>query len=322
MHDNGAQNRHKFLVCICTRNREHSLVRLLKSLEETAYDKMRVVIVDSTFPESRYQDFNLSSYKIDSGRIQRIQTSKGLPGARNLAIEYVEPDDIVVFLDDDVSVPNEFFNKVDSYFARNHDISALGVRIVDQYKTPNGIPHRKMFPRKARNFGGLSRNAENYWVSDTSFGTMPVEWLPGCCMIFKGEVFEELRFNELLENGPTGGYALGEDVDFSYSCSRKFIMTAIDTVAITHHFETSSREDERLMSIANGMFKAHLKNSYPENFSDFKIILNQCLKYAWIFRGREWVKALPLSGLFVSSYFRERIEKKYLRRPNFEMRNR
>jgi GT2 family glycosyltransferase len=295
-------------------------VRLLKSLEETKYDEMRVVIVDSTFPESRYQNFNLPSYVIDDSRIQRIHTTKGLPGARNLAVEHAESDELVVFLDDDVSVPNDFFNKIDSYFKHNQGISALGVRIVGQYTTTKGISKRMMHPRKARNFGRITKSAENFWVPDTSFGMMPVEWLPGCCMIFRSEVFGDIRFNELLENGPTGGYALGEDVDFSYACSRKFTMHATDTVAITHHFESSSRENERLMSIANGMFKAHLKNAYPESFSDFKIILSQCLKFAWIFKGRKWIKALSLSGAFVYSYFRERIEKRYLLRPNLEKR--
>lgn len=320
MSEKGAQIRHKFLVCICTRNRENSLVRLLKSLDETAYDEMRVVIVDSTYPESRYQNFKLSSHVIDISRVQRIHTTKGLPGARNLAVELAETDEIVVFLDDDVSVPNDFFNKIDSFFKLNQGISALGVRIVGQYMTNNGISKRMMLPRKVRNFGSISRSAENFWVPDTSFGMMPVEWLPGCCMIFRSGVFGEIRFNELLENGPTGGYALGEDVDFSYACSRKFTMTATDTVAITHHFEKSKRENERMMSIANGMFKAHLKNAYPESFSDLKIIMNECFKFAWIYKGRKWVKALSLSRSFLYSYFRERIEKKYLPRPNFEKR--
>jgi glycosyltransferase involved in cell wall biosynthesis len=303
------QNR--YLVCICTRNREDSLIRLLKSLENTKYEDIQIIIVDSSFPEARYRSFDPSSHITQINPIQRVQTTKGLPGARNLAIAQIGSEEFVVFLDDDVTVPQDFFVKLNEYFYINPGIHALGVRIVNQYKTQTGIARRFLAARKVRHFGTVTRSADNIWVPDEQFGEISVEWLPGCCMVFNKEVFQELRFNELLERGPTGGYALGEDVDFSYSCSRKFKIAATDSITIIHHFEKSSRDDANSMSVASGMFKAHLKNTYPASFSDLRIISSQIIKYAWVYKGYRLTKILSLVASFSFSYIKERAVKSY-----------
>ena len=305
-----------YLVCICTRNREDSLVRLLKSLENTKYEKIQIIIVDSSFPEARYRSFDPSAHITQVNRILRVQTTKGLPGARNLAIAQIDSEEFVIFLDDDVTVPQDFFVKLNNYFYFNPRIYALGVRIENQYKTQTGIARRFLAARKVRHYGKITRSADNIWVPDEKFGEISVEWLPGCCMIFNKEVFQELRFNELLENGPTGGYALGEDVDFSYSCSRKFEIAATDSITVMHHFEKSSRDDANSMSIASGMFKAHLKNTYPASISDVRVISSQFIKYAWVYRGYRVVKILSLIASFVFSYIKERFVKSYSSQSN------
>jgi glycosyltransferase involved in cell wall biosynthesis len=286
-------------------------VRLLKSLENTEYKEFRIIIVDSTTPESRYLEFEPAAHFHDVSRILRLKTTQGLPSARNLALSQLKSEDLVIFLDDDVSVSQDFFTKLNRYIVQNQKIHAVGVRIAGQYITGKRRVSGISKNRIGRNFGKVTRSGENIWVPDENFGEIPVEWLPGCCMVFKAEVFGELRFNEKLEDGPTGGYALGEDVDFTYACSRKFAMSATDSISITHHFEESARDDAIAMSIASGMFKAHLKNKFPENFSDIRIIARQCMKYAWIYRRQSIVKPLRLTGNFAGSYVKERCKKYY-----------
>jgi glycosyltransferase involved in cell wall biosynthesis len=286
-------------------------VRLLKSLEKTSYEEFRIVIVDSTTPESRYLEFEPAAHFRDISRILRLKTTRGLPSARNLALSQMKSEDLVVFLDDDVSVSPDFFTKLNTYLLRNQNVQAVGVRISGQYITDKRRAFNAFLDRPGKNFGKVTRSGENIWVPDKDFGEIPVEWLPGCCMVFKTEVFRDLRFNEKLEDGPTSGYALGEDVDFTYACSRKFAMSATDSISITHHFEKSARDDAIVMSIASGMFKAHLKNSFPENFSDFRIIARQFMKYAWIYRRQSIVKPLRLTGKFTGSYVKERFKKYY-----------
>lgn len=309
MRDSEIPERHNYLVCICTRNREESLTRLLESLDKTSYRELRVLIVDSTNPEARYLAFDPTSHFRDATRLERIKISKGLPSARNLGIDQIKSEDVVVFLDDDVTVPQDFFNKLNAYFALNYDVHALGVRIAGQYIARKTFASPFSLSGNKQNFGKVTRSAENIWVPDETFGEMYVEWLPGCCMIFKTEVFRNLRFNENLEDGPTGGYALGEDLDFTYACSRDYVMSATDSITVTHHFESSSRDNERAMSIANGMFKAYLKNKFPQNFSDFRIIARQGMKFAWIYREQSLVKVLLLTILFTKSYLIERLKK-------------
>ena len=52
----------------------------------------------------------------------------------------------------------------------------------------------------------------------------PVEFLQGGNMILRRRVLEEFRFDESLDR--FGGYALGEDVMFSYPVGRKYALFA------------------------------------------------------------------------------------------------
>ena len=312
MQDARTYLRHNFLVCICTRNREDSLVRLLTSIQNNNYKELSVLIVDSTFPEERFLAFDPKAYISQGMNLQRVRTNKGLPSARNIAINYLENEDFVVYLDDDVTLPSNFFSKINEYFAEPNSTDALGVRVVDQYKIAKGPIKKLLAKSRSRTYGKITRSGHNIWLPDRNFGNVPVDWLPGCCMIYKRLVFSELRFNEKLENGPTGGYALGEDVDFSYACSRSFKIEATDSISIIHHFEKSTRDNQKAMVVADALFKAHLKNSYAHDFSDFRIILSHLMRNAWTHRNSAPWKMFSLSLAFLLNYLKERIRKSYL----------
>jgi len=312
MHRAGLDLRHNFLVCICTRNREESLIRLLASIDDNNYEELRVLIVDSTFPEDRFFAFDPKKHVSRSLNLHRVQTTRGLPSARNIAVSHIDREDLVVFLDDDVTLPRDFFFKVNEYFASSPSSDALGVRIVNQYKASEGLIKKIFVKLREKNYGKITRSGQNIWLPDNRFGIVPVEWLPGCCMIFRKEVFSKLRFNEELEKGPTGGYALGEDVDFTYACSRSFKMEATDSISVNHHFEESPRDNEKAMVVASSLFKAHMKNSYPNNFSDIKIIFSQQLQNVWVHKNSTQWKIIPLGYASLINYLVERIRKDYL----------
>jgi glycosyltransferase involved in cell wall biosynthesis len=155
MHRAGLDLRHNFLVCICTRNREESLIRLLASIDDNNYEELRVLIVDSTFPEDRFFAFDPKKHVSRSLNLHRVQTTRGLPSARNIAVSHIDREDLVVFLDDDVTLPRDFFFKVNEYFASSPSSDALGVRIVNQYKASEGLIKKIFVKLREKNYGKI-----------------------------------------------------------------------------------------------------------------------------------------------------------------------
>lgn len=60
-----------------------------------------------------------------------------------------------------------------------------------------------------------SGTAKGLWA-----GPGPAEWLSGCSMAFRRQVFDDIRFNERMET--FGPYASGEDIEFSHRVFLKY----------------------------------------------------------------------------------------------------
>jgi GT2 family glycosyltransferase len=67
------------------------------------------------------------------------------------------------------------------------------------------------------------------------------DWLSGCCMAYRASVFGELQFDERLQR--FGGYAMGEDVDFSHRVALKFgePLLVVPEGHVVHHNSSGGR---------------------------------------------------------------------------------
>ena len=87
---------------------------------------------------------------------------------------------------------------------------------------------------------------------------MEVELLSGCNMSYRREVLEALRFDERLD-----GYALGEDLQFSYRVSRRWKLVLTPHACLDHRHAGAGRplgDDYRAMAVFNRylFFRDHL----------------------------------------------------------------
>ncbi len=92
------------------------------------------------------------------------------------------------------------------------------------------------------------------------------EWLVGCSMAYKKEVFREHKFDEELQR--FGGYALGEDSDFSYSLhvSGYKLCLCKEGYVIHHHYESGRAKPAYMYAMV--IYNYHLiwkKYIYPRN---------------------------------------------------------
>jgi GT2 family glycosyltransferase len=87
---------------------------------------------------------------------------------------------------------------------------------------------------------------------------MEVEFLSGCNMAYRREVVDTLRFDERLT-----GYALGEDLQFSYRVSRRWKLVLTPEARLDHRQAGGGRpprDEHRAMAVFNRylFFREHL----------------------------------------------------------------
>jgi GT2 family glycosyltransferase len=109
---------------------------------------------------------------------------------------------------------------------------------------------------------------------------MDVQWIPGCSMFYKREVFDKFRFNATMENGPGKNYALGEDLDFSHRVSKVFSLKSVGDLSIVHHQAPSKRDNWLLIARASGAQYSYLLRAFPAEFNPIKIHLGRFLDFA------------------------------------------
>ncbi|MGL4648811.1 MAG: glycosyltransferase family 2 protein, partial [Caldilineaceae bacterium] len=98
--------------------------------------------------------------------------------------------------------------------------------------------------------------------------TQQVDWLSGCNMAYRRQVFNDLRFDQGL-----GSYGWGEDRDFSVRVARQWRLLATPDARLVHLKEPSGRIDERRMGFmeTNYLYRFFAKNM-PRRLSNWLVL--------------------------------------------------
>lgn len=163
--------------------------------------------------------------------------------ARNLAIDHLSQEtDIVVFLDDDVSLAQDFLAQI-LYFFQHTPFAKWGVASIQK-------PYRKLSLSKKIGFFLLTWHVAQpkafitkwwYNIIPTSSPTRltSVEWTHGCGMFFRKSLLDEwFRFEHRFMK-----YSLMEDAFFSYKIHQKYpnSLYFVPTVHMIHHKTPTAR---------------------------------------------------------------------------------
>ena len=199
-------------VCavICTRNRPVDLERTLQSLAWQTERCAEVMVIDDSDPDRRDATASLVERADVGGRVL-VKDTPGLTASRNLALDEVAAD-IVLFLDDDVVLRPDYVQRLRTAFDRDPHLVGAGGSIDDDhdYELPRlrallmvpGLKTGRVYP--------------SGWSSQTPKGrTAEVDHLIGCNMAYRTSALDGRRFSEDFR-----GYALGEDLEFSFGLRR------------------------------------------------------------------------------------------------------
>jgi len=238
-----------------------ALAACIESLRTQIRRADEVIVVDGSTARLPARMRRRLRKRLGGTRIRFVATPPGLPRQRNLGATLAHGS-VVVFLDDDVVLERGYLEAIAAVY-ENDPYAAIGG--VGGAQVPDPTPRESRLRRAVcRTFllesygdGRLKRSGRpSYLLSPTE--ECAVEFLSGCNMSYRREVLSELDFDERL-----CGYALGEDLDFSYRVARRWALVATPAARCDHRQAKGGRPETdafRAMSIFNKylFFREHV----------------------------------------------------------------
>jgi len=247
----------RFSVVIPTMRREQILAETLASLEACDPPPDEVIVVDSDDAGSS-QPVVTAFDQAFSRAVRYHRTAPSLTRQRNLGIDDASGD-VVVFLDDDVSVPSRLFAELEEVYDEGNVVGATGkvVEPDDDRRLGPLSPLRRLLLGRGRE-GTFTRYGYPRYLGDVD-RPGDVEFMKGCFMSARREAATTVRFDEELT-----GYALAEDEDFSYRLSRIGRIRYAPEIVVEHRKLGFGSQDPRRFSRLVVVNRAYLfRKNFP-----------------------------------------------------------
>ena len=279
-----AEISHSVVICTQARSQDfETLMSCLNQIARTVSIQLVVVANSSLLEDNNLVEATLKNYGEFEGKIY-LEGPPGLPRSRNLAKPYLLGK-YVTFLDDDTEVTSSYFQAIEKLFESDSEIVGAAPYIeVDPLMWNHGTPKRKRLSRCKKSAGNISRSGKFSWI-EYAEGYHLVKWLPGCAMSYRWDALQLIDFNLDLENGVTGGYALGEDADFSMRMAKIGKLVGVANEIVFHKTSPVNRASAVQMEIARGSWLAYLTRKFPSQFNSSAVIFRLILNFIAIFLG-------------------------------------
>ncbi|MEK6825990.1 MAG: glycosyltransferase family A protein [Nanoarchaeota archaeon] len=250
-------------VVIPTYNRAKDLSVTLKNLLPFVKSLSEIIVVDQSNNDEtkKVVDYLWKKYKNILYVYSKIPS---ITIARNLGVRKLSRKcKLVCFIDDDVSVSEEYFDEILKVFNENPS-----ARAASGYVPSPELLRMSLLEKMLRRLFYISYPEKDHARMISTYGntypshltkTICVEWLPGVNMVYKRGVFKEQQFDEHLL-----GYTVAEDIDFSYRLYKKYPLSLFITpfATLMHRVSRVERTPTPRMSYINQVdhFYFYLKN--------------------------------------------------------------
>ena len=233
-------------VILCSRGRPRELEVAVRNLcFQNLSPKIIIIVVTSQEDLSENIDSLKETLLEKEILLEIFVSAPGLTKQRNFGLSKVNGDiDIVHFFDDDVILPPEYLDIVDSLFQSRLDISGIGGRTTDNTDIKVSSLER-FFLLNSKSSGVLLPSGINVGFR-YSVDPYEVDWLPGCTMSYRISRIHGISFDESRE-----GVGWGEDVDFSARVAERGKLLMFSHPRILHTKSTVYRVNDLERSLKN-----------------------------------------------------------------------
>ena len=265
-------------VIIPTYNREDALRDSIADVLKQDYPNFEVIVVDQTATHKP----EIQGYLEEISNAEKIRWLRvdwaSLPGARNYAVRRASGD-IVLFIDDDVQLPDGFLAAHARNYQEKAEIGAVAGRVFDRMKltdsggslTIEDLPPEAMDPGIAWYYIDLVHTVKPQQVLSAR----------GCNMSFRREIFTQygLKFDERFR-----GSAVREESDFCLRLRETGYKIWYDPEAHLVHLgeetggchDISTKSLKYQLTFYHNHFFLGLKNLTPSQYLRFFARLFDC----------------------------------------------
>ena len=228
----------KISIIIPTYNRPDDLKNCLSSILKQTVRPYEIIVIDDG--DLRAPPLRKTYEEKGIGYVYRRKNTPGLTASRNLGLS-LSKGDIIFFLDDDVILFPNYLEEIMKVYDTYHDPNLAGVggiienvrlkwRIYDAFFLISGIREGEVL---------RSGFTTNYGTGFPPKRVMKVDFLMGGVSSYRREIFSEFLFSEEYR-----GYGKGEDKDFSYRVSRKYLLLINPSARLYHYESPQMRYDK------------------------------------------------------------------------------
>jgi len=256
-------------VVIVTYNRDKDLAITIESFKKEII-KLREVLVMNNNTDDKAKKVIKS---IKNNKIKYFKSEvNSLTVSRNLGINKVDKKSkIIIFLDDDVSLEKDYFDKIIEVFNKYPNVVGVsGYYFPENYKInrlENAIRKLALLENWTVNKAKvLSAFGASYPYKLTKI--INSEWLSGFNMAYKKEVFGKDKFEEKFFK-----YALAEDFEFSTRINKKYQRSLFITpyAKLTHRVSEEGRTPKPKLVYMNLVNHLYIQS---KNLNDFRGIVS------------------------------------------------
>jgi glucosyl-dolichyl phosphate glucuronosyltransferase len=233
-------------IIIPTYNRPKELENCITSLLEQTTRPYELIIID----DGQLSEPPLEKECRDNG-IKYVYHRKDTPGltkSRNLGVQLASGN-IIFFFDDDTIMEPDYIKNIMEVYSSDPGRHIGGVSgIITNTKPLTSKQRIKRIIQLMFLMSGFREGRvlpSGFTTNFDAKGTLlkekrEVDFLPGCAMSFRSEIFREISFDgERYLN-----YGLGEDKDFSYQVSKKYKLVINPDAKLMHMESPKMRVDE------------------------------------------------------------------------------
>lgn len=234
---------------------------------------------------------------------------RGTSSQRNAILDFAGAQaDVLQFLDDDVVLNPSYLDRACQAIVSLELAGATGLLRFDGEGAQHpsfGVRFLRRLALASNQSGEVTRSGINALPPRGETVSTFVSWLPGGLMAIRMASAQGLRFAEGLEDGPTKGYAMAEDVHFSMALAGRGRLGKVWTNEALHVGDESWKPKAAAYWEMKVWSRMYLSREFPERVTPWAVrysTLCEVMIRAIELRGQERKAAVVglIRGLFRS----------------------
>jgi glycosyltransferase involved in cell wall biosynthesis len=274
-------------ILIITRNRPAALALSLPLILKQSVQPQQVIIVDSSDDKAPALGIVARASRTSATSIVLLHSKRGTALQRNVGLEKVTAD-VTLFLDDDSLLLDDAILNIMRVYQRDSEEVIGGVCSREADWVPDDIINgaRKAYEMRAPDRWKLRVSSLRYKFEQKAFpdplqlhgrslldvrpppawlaeeNAVLVEHMTGFRMSFRTKLIRQFGFDEALSD-----YALGEDIDVSFSAARTHLLVGARNAGIFHYKDPGRRAPGLTMGVIQILNNAYIicKHSPPSS---------------------------------------------------------